>query len=102
MSLQNFLKIFFPCCIGLIYLHMKGISHRDIKPGNILIMENGYGVIADFGLGLNLQQKILHSKNGDNYQVGKQELSGTLPFMSPIMREQYNCKVEGKGEPNSV
>lgn len=38
-------------CQGLIDIHAKGETHRDIKPNNILIL-NGIPKIADFGIGV--------------------------------------------------
>ena len=35
--------------LALGYLHSKGIIHRDIKPENILLDENFYPVVCDFG-----------------------------------------------------
>lgn len=37
-------------CLGLEALHNRGMLHRDIKPGNILLSSDGRAKIGDFGL----------------------------------------------------
>src|SRR5205809_4364230 len=45
-------------CVGLMakvaraiaYAHGKGVLHRDLQPGNILLDENGEPMVSDFGL----------------------------------------------------
>lgn len=43
---------------GLLYIHVKGYVHLDIKPTNILIDKNGKAVITDFGLSKFLNEKF--------------------------------------------
>ncbi len=55
LSLAQALPIFIEVCSGLAYAHKKGIIHRDIKPGNIVLLKQpdsaGATVkIVDFGI----------------------------------------------------
>lgn len=44
------LLLFAEACKALAYAHGKGVIHRDIKPGNILISKRGEVKLADFGI----------------------------------------------------
>ena len=64
---------FFIACIilGLEYIHSKKVIHRDIKPENLVLDENGYVRITDFGIA-----KIFSSKNAEKRCVSIWILNG--------------------------
>jgi serine/threonine protein kinase/Tfp pilus assembly protein PilF len=64
-------------CEGLAAAHAKGIVHRDVKPENILIAENGRAKVGDFGIA----HVPRHAAGLSLTQTGFQP--GTLLYMSP-------------------
>jgi tetratricopeptide (TPR) repeat protein len=49
-SLDEKMRIIDQVCDGLAFAHEKGVTHRDLKPGNIHITKSGQVKIMDFGL----------------------------------------------------
>lgn len=50
LELDETLRILEPVASALHHAHRRGIVHRDVKPGNILVDESGWVMVCDFGL----------------------------------------------------
>jgi tetratricopeptide (TPR) repeat protein/predicted Ser/Thr protein kinase len=73
------LALFARVCNAVQHAHLKGVVHRDLKPGNILVDANGQPKILDFGVSRltdeDLRTTTMHTDLG--------ALIGTVPYMSP-------------------
>jgi eukaryotic-like serine/threonine-protein kinase len=73
LTLARALQIAEEVARALDYAHEQGVTHRDIKPGNIMVTEDGHAKIADFGIAkLNLAHFTLPGR-----------LLGTPAYMAP-------------------
>ncbi len=64
---------------ALQFAHDQGIVHRDIKPSNILMRDEDYAYLADFGLAKSLEEGSTITQSGN--------LLGTPEYMAPELAE---------------
>jgi serine/threonine-protein kinase len=89
-SLETLVSILDQSAAALDYAHSRGVVHRDIKPGNIIIRGDGVAKIADFGVAKISSQNV--TRTGMTL--------GTPHYMSP---EQFHGRtIDGRSDQYSL
>lgn len=80
LAANDKLRLFATICSAVSYAHQKGVIHRDLKPGNILIDAAVQPHVVDFGLAKSAGVVAMH---GDAPFTLTSQFMGTLAYASP-------------------
>ena len=77
LDVDRFARICIQVCSALEYAHKNGVIHRDLKPGNLVLMDDemDFVKVVDFGLAKLSEESRKLTQSG--------ELWGSPPYLSP-------------------
>ena len=82
---QRMLRAFTEVCQAIDFAHARGVVHRDLKPGNIMLGDYGDVYVLDWGLARVVGEAITEvvTDDIDSLDIKSGDLLGTPGYMSP-------------------
>ena len=94
LDLPARLELVAKICDAVQHAHDKGVVHRDLKPGNILVEESGQPKVLDFGVAHVTAADVLTTSS----QTQTGQLLGTLNYMSPEQLAARPSGLDGRSD----
>ncbi|RXN32936.1 serine threonine- kinase Nek1-like protein [Labeo rohita] len=83
MNSRDILDWFVQICLALQYIHENKVLHRDIRPQNVFLTEDGYINLGDFGSSIMLERTKAYAAS----------VVGAENYISPeVLQKKYNSK----------
>jgi hypothetical protein len=81
--LEQLMELVIQLCDAVAYAHERGILHRDIKPGNVIVDPTGRAIIVDWGLARRLGPCDSSPLIPDAAAAAPPTIAGTPQYMAP-------------------
>jgi predicted Ser/Thr protein kinase len=94
LDVRGRLELVARVCDAVQHAHERGVIHRDLKPGNILVESSGQPRVLDFGVARAADLGL--TVGGGHTQIG--QLIGTLSYMSPEQAAGDPSAVDARGD----
>jgi eukaryotic-like serine/threonine-protein kinase len=97
LSLTDRLLLMQQVCAAVQHAHQKGVVHRDLKPGNVLVTDNGgkpQVKIIDFGLAKAMGQELVEA----TLFTEAGQIVGTPEYMAPEQADPSNADIDTRAD----
>jgi len=101
LSLHDRLHLMQQVCAAVQHAHQKGVVHRDLKPGNVLVSDLDGRLqikIIDFGLAKAMGQKLIQESLYTELGV----VIGTPEYMAPEQADPSNLDIDTRADVYSL